>query len=393
MYCNPSKRNCTNSTSRCGFYGVWRTLSSTRHRPITWITCFHTRAAFAASKVRSCSGPRSFRKSLPRKRASSGGNREPQRVRHLRSDCRARCICRIIPCMPDQSSLSVPSARPSNQLDVLGVTCPMGHLQTPQDRYHVLYFHVGQSVEMTCRLDGSERSGGVHHPGHLCVLPAGVTGQWTMDAPANSLVLRLTPTHEIETADALRLKPAHARIAPALRIRDPHLEYIGWRLSTERAAGYPYGRVFLDSLAAAIAGRLLQRGGHHPTGAPHASIRQLPKWRLRMVCDYIRANLDRDLSLEELANIAGFSVSHFKPLFRHAVGLPVHRYVVECRVERARQLLLQGDRAMSEIALVAGFCHQTHMARCLRRVLGISSAQIASLGRYSRLTVPMQRLL
>jgi len=112
-----------------------------------------------------------------------------------------------------------------------------------------------------------------------------------------------------------------------------------------------------------------------------------------MVCDYIRANLDRDLSLEELANIAGFSVSHFKPLFRHAVGLPVHRYVVECRVERARQLLLQGDRAMSEIALVAGFCHQTHMARCLRRVLGISSAQIASLGRYSRLTVPMQRLL
>jgi len=282
-----------------------------------------------------------------------------------------------------QPSRSAPNACPSNQLDVLGVTCPMGELQTPQDRHHVLYFHVGQSVEMTCRLDGLERSGGIHHPGHLCVLPAGVTGQWTMEAPADSLVLRLSPALVKETAQALRLKPAHARIAPALRVRDPHLEYIGWRLRTERAAGYPYGQVFLDSLAAAIAGRLLQRSGHHLTGAPHLTRRQLPKWRLRTVCDYINANLDRDLSLEELANIAGFSVSHFKPLFRQAMGLPVHRYVVECRVERARQLLLQGDRSMSDIALEVGFCHQTHMARCLRRVLGISSAAVARLGQYS----------
>src|SRR5690348_15088074 len=105
-----------------------------------------------------------------------------------------------------QPSPSAPKACPSNQLDVLGVTCPMVELQTPQDRHHVLYFHVGRSVEMTCRLDGHERSGGVHHPGHLCVLPAGVTGQWTMEAPADSLVLRLSPGLIKETAQALRLK-------------------------------------------------------------------------------------------------------------------------------------------------------------------------------------------
>lgn len=285
--------------------------------------------------------------------------------------------------MPTQPTLSAPEACPSDKLDILSVTCPMGELQTPQDRHHVLYFHMGRSVEMTCRLDGQERSDGVNHPGHLYVLPAGVTGQWTMGAPADSLMLRLSPALVRETAQALRLRPAHAKITPALRVRDPHLEDISWRLRNERAAGYPYGRVYLDSLAAAIAGRLIQRSGRHPTGIPHLTRRQLPKWRLRTVCDYIKANLDRDLSLEELANIAGFSVSHFKPLFRHAVGLPVHRYVVECRVERARQLLLQGDRSMSDIALEAGFCHQTHMARCLRRVLGISSAAVANLGRYA----------
>ena len=86
-------------------------------------------------------------------------------------------------------------------------------------------------------------------------------------------------------------------------------------------------------------------------------------------------------SLAELAAVAGFSVPHFKPLFRRAVGLPVHRYVVECRVERARQLLLRGDRLLSDIATETGFSHQTHMARCLRRVLGIGPAEVVRLGR------------
>jgi AraC family transcriptional regulator len=182
-----------------------------------------------------------------------------------------------------------------------------------------------------------------------------------------------------EAAQTLQMKPAHAQIAPAMRVRDPHLEYIGWLLRAEREAGYPYGRLFVDSVATAIAARLLRRTGYTPATL-RASQRQLPKWRLRAVCDYINANLDRDLSLAQLADIAGFSASHFKPLFRQAMGLPVHRYVVECRVERARQLLLRGNHPMGDIALETGFTHQSHMVRCLRRVLGISPAEVIRLG-------------
>jgi AraC family transcriptional regulator len=274
---------------------------------------------------------------------------------------------------------------PSNQLDILAVTCPIGELQTPQDTHHVLYFHVGRPVQLACRLDGRDRSGAVHYPGDLCVLPAGVTGEWTMEARADSLVLRLSPLLVKETARTLGLKSAQASITPALRVRDPHLEYIGWALKAQQAAGYPYGRIFVDSVAAAIAARLLRRCDRYPA-ALRVSRHELPKWRLRAVCDYIRANLDHDLSLAELATVAGFSVPHFKPLFRQAMGIPVHRYVVECRVERARQLLLRGDRPTGDIALEAGFAHQSHMARCLRRVLGIGSAEVAKLGRVATIS-------
>jgi len=80
--------------------------------------------------------------------------------------------------------------------------------------------------------------------------------------------------------------------------------------------------------------------------------------------------------------VAGFSLSHFKPLFRQATGTPVHRFVLERRVERARTRLLEGGRSMTEIALEAGFAHPSHMARCMRRVLGLSPAQTA--GRSAR---------
>jgi AraC family transcriptional regulator len=85
------------------------------------------------------------------------------------------------------------------------------------------------------------------------------------------------------------------------------------------------------------------------------------------VVDYIESLLDQDLSLAELATVGGFSVSHFKPLFKNATGLSAHRFVMERRVERARQLLSQGSLSMTEVALAAGFAHSSHMARCVRR--------------------------
>ena len=113
-------------------------------------------------------------------------------------------------------------------------------------------------------------------------------------------------------------------------------------------------------------------------GAPAAKRpRALPVWRLRHVLDYIQAHLAEDLTLAELAGVAGFSRSHFKPLFKQATGMPVHRFVVERRIERARALLLEGGKSMAEIALQAGFSHPSHMARCMRRVLGLGPSQIA----------------
>ena len=169
----------------------------------------------------------------------------------------------------------------------------------------------------------------------------------------------------------------NASLAPSIHIRDPQVERIGWMMQAEDHGNYPGGRLFADSLATALAVRLLALQSR-PGRASSGTSRALPEWRLRQVIEYIESNLDQDLTLVELARIADFSVSHFKPMFKQATGVPVHRFVMERRVERARILLLEGRQSITEIALETGFAHPSHMARCMRRLLGKSPSEIAA---------------
>ncbi|WP_394825811.1 helix-turn-helix domain-containing protein [Pendulispora albinea] len=290
--------------------------------------------------------------------------------------------------------MTVRSARPSDEpspplphprqdrptlLDILTVPVPSGLVEPPLDDHHVLDLHLGQPVHVTCRLDSRERKG-IQGQGHFTVVPAGAAHRWTFAQPARALLIRLTPSLFRATADAMGLSSRGADLAAWFHVRDPQIERIGWMLQAEHHDAYPGGRLFTDSLASALAARML--GLQLQQGASGSkSGRALPKWRLRNVLDYIEAHLDEDLTLAELAAVAGFSLSHFKSLFRRAVGMPVHRFVLERRVERARTLLLEGRSSLVEIALEAGFAHPSHMARCMRRVLGVSPSQIADASR------------
>jgi AraC family transcriptional regulator len=61
--------------------------------------------------------------------------------------------------------------------------------------------------------------------------------------------------------------------------------------------------------------------------------------------------------------------------------VPLHQYVIRRRVERARLLLAQGDLPISQVAFAAGFTHQSHMARHVRRLLGVAPSDLLSRGK------------
>ncbi len=213
-------------------------------------------------------------------------------------------------------------------------------------------------------------------PGDLDLLAPGDAHAWVEHDPGLSLVVTLPTALLLRTARELGLPESQAGIAPRHQFRDAQLEQLALALEAERRQGFGNGGLYLESLATALSVRLLATARRR-VRLPAA----LPAVRRARVLEYIEAHLDEDLSLARLAEVAHSSVSHFKVLFRRALGVAPHAYVMQRRVQRAADLLRQGRLSASQVALEAGFAHQSHMARAVRRVLGVAPADLRPPGR------------
>jgi AraC family transcriptional regulator len=227
--------------------------------------------------------------------------------------------------------------------------------------------HAGAPVRGVC----AKAQGYTYTRGDIDIVPAGLSDQCLHDDSSTSLVVQMSPALLRRAAEKLGLDPDRAGLEPQHQLRDPQIEHITWALDAERKSAHPAGALYADSLGLALALHLLRS-----FRAPAPARRGLSAAQLKSIRDYIEEHLDRDLSLATLAEVAGVSASHLKSAFRRSTGLPVHEYVVQRRVERAKQLLTQGKLPASEIALEAGFSHQSHMARCMRRVLGLTPSAL-----------------
>jgi AraC family transcriptional regulator len=98
----------------------------------------------------------------------------------------------------------------------------------------------------------------------------------------------------------------------------------------------------------------------------------LPKYRLRQAIDYINDNVDQDIKLANIAEVVGMSQYYFCHLFKQSMGIAPYQYVIQQRVERAKQLLQQTEVTISDIALECGFANQSHFTKHFRKFTGIT---------------------
>jgi AraC-like DNA-binding protein len=108
---------------------------------------------------------------------------------------------------------------------------------------------------------------------------------------------------------------------------------------------------------------------------PQTKVNALPKWRLRRVEEYVKANFERCISLSDLAKVAGLSRMHFAAQFRTATGYRPREYLLHQRIEHAKSLLSSTETPLAEIALVVGFCTQAHFSTVFKRITGETPAR------------------
>jgi transcriptional regulator GlxA family with amidase domain len=93
---------------------------------------------------------------------------------------------------------------------------------------------------------------------------------------------------------------------------------------------------------------------------------------LRRVQEYIETNLEGTVSIVLLAGVACLSPFHFARAFKQSTGVTPRDYLIQRRVERARELLADTNLPISEIAVATGFADQSHCARRFREHVGLS---------------------
>ncbi|MCP6757178.1 MAG: AraC family transcriptional regulator [Fischerella sp. CENA71] len=170
-------------------------------------------------------------------------------------------------------------------------------------------------------------------------------------------------TFDLTTATDIELVPSFSK-------PDQLIYSLGFALKSELESSGVGSRLYIDSLTAALMTHLLRHySAQRSISRPQSG---LAKRQLQKVIDFIHQNLEQDLALAELAAIVQMSPSYFSTLFKHSTGLAPHQYVIQCRVDRAKQLLRQSNLTIAEIAYSVGFTHQSHLSRHFKRLVGVS---------------------
>jgi AraC family transcriptional regulator len=134
-------------------------------------------------------------------------------------------------------------------------------------------------------------------------------------------------------------------------------------------------RLYAETIAQLLAIRLLKAATPAAPTPTRRSPRPLPHHMMRAVADFVAGHLDRNLSVTEIAQVAGMSPFHFARRFKALNGITPYHYVTRVRVYRACDLLRDPVIPITEICYRVGFSSQSHLSAHFSRIVGTTPAR------------------
>jgi AraC family transcriptional regulator len=203
-------------------------------------------------------------------------------------------------------------------------------------------------------------------PGDIFIVPAYVNHNLAWGHNSEFMILCIEPDlftqslHEITNFNTVDLVPQFTKA-------DPLIYQIGLSLKADIEAGYPTGKIFGESAATMLAARLLQQ---YSVRTPKLASDEdgLSSYTLRQVLDYIRSHLSQDLSIVDLAQVAGMSPYYFLRLFKKSMHVTPRQYIIQIRLDRAKELLRSRELSIADIAIECGFTSQSHFTNVFRQI-------------------------
>src|ERR1700675_2220240 len=196
-------------------------------------------------------------------------------------------------------------------------------------------------------------------------------GEWVGLMKVSHLQLGISDAALMASSDGAY---GEVELRPSRKFADSRLSALVAAARAEMVAGFPSGRLFLDSVEQAMAVTLVE--GHAVRHRPVQIYRGgLGSACLRRIKELVHAKMGDDLSLDEMAQSIGLSTAHFARMFRKSTGETPHQFVLRQRVERAKAMLRVPDARVLDVAVACGFKTQQHFAQVFCDVCGSSPTQ------------------
>lgn len=235
---------------------------------------------------------------------------------------------------------------------------------------HLITIALGEGCGGEIRTASGLRARGQSR-GSVTVIPSGQSFSATLEAPSDHLAIYLEPSLVMRAAasESRSRRPESVEVVERCVPGDPVINSVGQALLAELESEGLGGRLYAESLANVLAVHLLRHYTTTSGGLPKFA-GGLSGKKLSQVMGLIAESYETDLSLADLAEVAGMSTFHFAREFKRTTGTTPHQYLIKFRVDRAKALLSGSEMPLVEISARSGFSHQSHFTRLFRRLTG-----------------------
>ena len=197
--------------------------------------------------------------------------------------------------------------------------------------------------------------------------------RWSDNIEVTHLYLSVGAVADV-AAQAYERHVRDVELRDVLRADNSALSAIAASLAQESRQGGLGGRLYVDSLKNQACVHMLRHYANVIFREP-TTCGGLSRAQCRLLVQYVDENLDRNISLADLAGVVQLSVFHFMRKFRTEFGCPPHAYVMRRRIEHAKRQLARRAIPLKVVAANCGFSDQSHMTRLFRRLLGTTPAE------------------